>query len=132
MIDLKYNQTMPRDFVKLMIKSGMKPCRASSAVGAIKNSIFTVGIFSDKELIAFGRICGDVHLYMIVCDIMVDPKYAGRKLELAVIKELENFLREAATPDTTVLAKVDAPIGKIFARLGYKYFDEDYQVVMVR
>ncbi|MDD5823327.1 MAG: hypothetical protein PUD55_02700 [Firmicutes bacterium] len=130
MIDLKYNQTMPRDFVKLMLKCGIKPCRAESAIGAIKNSILTVGIFQDNDLIAFGRIIGDKYLYLVICDIMVDPKYTGRNLELAIIKELEHFIREASTPDTTVLAKVDASVGRILARIGYKYFDEDYQVVM--
>lgn len=132
MIDIKYNRTMPRDYVKLMLKSGAKPCKAETAIGAIKNSVFTVGIYNGEELIAFGRICGDGFRFLVICDIMVDARYAGKKLELAIIKELDAFVKETVKPDTTVLAQVDAPLGRILTHLGYKYYDEDYSVVMKR
>lgn len=132
MIELKHNCIMPKDYLDLRVRSGNKPCKELHAVGAIKNSMFTTGLYQDGMLIAFGRVCGDAYLQLTVCDIMVDLRYQSKKLEAIIVKDIEDFLREAVNADTSVLVMASAEIGEIFARFGYKYFDEDFVVTMER
>ena len=64
----RYNETLPADFAALAQKCGAR-IPLKSAHEAIRNSLFTVGIFEEEQLVAFGRICGDGVLYYLVCDI---------------------------------------------------------------
>ncbi len=132
MISIRHNETLPRDFRSLQARSGHGVSSKLSAVGAIKNSIFTVGVYQDDELVAFGRVCGDYHLYFLICDIMIDARYTDEKYMKLVVKELDDFLRLAATKDSQVIAELDKPMDEFFAKIGFKYFDEDYRLVMRR
>ena len=132
MISIRHNETLPRDFRSLQARSGNRVSSKLSAVGAIKNSIFTVGIYLDEELVAFGRVCGDYHLYFLICDIMLDKRLTNERYINLVVKELDDFLRLAATKDSQVIVEVDKPMDELFAKIGFKYFDEDYRLVMRR
>lgn len=132
MLEVRHNRILPADYMKLRSRCGIEPCKEISAVGAIKQSIYTVGFYHDDQIIAFGRVCGDGCLSALVCDLMIDPKYAGSKLVPALVKDIEDYLRETVNNDTEVLVKVDAPMDRLFARFGYKYFDADYELVMKR
>lgn len=132
MLKIKHNETLPKDYMSLRTRSGHQSCSQLAAVGAIKNSIFTTGIYQDDELLAFGRVCGDGQLYFLVCDIMVDERYTDPRFNLAVVKEIDDYLRLSATKDSQVLVKVERPTDELFRKLGYQYFDEDFELVMKR
>lgn len=132
MVELRYNQTLPRDYASLKIRCGYKLKDAEACIGAIKESLFTVGIYHDDEMLAFGRICGDGHLYMLVCDVLVDSRYADKNFDQVILKKLDEFLAIAVTSETNVLVLTEPKQAKVLSKMGYKYFDEDRQLVMHR
>ena len=132
MLEFRQNQIMPRDYLDLRRRSGNGPCKEINAVGAIRDSLYTTGVYQDGELIAFARVCGDGFLHALVCDFMMDERYADDKLAALVVKDVEDYLRETIKSDTTVVVMVDSPYDKLFARFGYKYLDEDFELAMKR
>ena len=131
-MDVRINSIMPRDFVSLMLRSGNEPHTALAATQALRNSLFTVGIFDDGRLLAFGRVIGDDALYYLICDVMVDSRYADSDLEMRVMKEIDDYIRELSTKDSMVYVMADKPSDEICRKFGFKYLDDDFRCVMVR
>ena len=131
-METRINQTLPRDFVSLMIRSGNEPTKAEAATKAIINSLLTVGVYDRGQLMAFGRVVGDDALVYCVCDIMVDPRYKKKNLLYQVLNEINDYLLMHRTKGSRVFVTVDRPIDAICRRYGFKYLDTDFQVTMVK
>ena len=58
---------------------------------ALKNSIYCICAYEEKELVGFGRIIGDKTIFLYLQDIMVNPKYQGRGIGRKII---ENILQK--------------------------------------
>ncbi len=125
----KFNETLPAEYQSLAVRCGQK-VPAKSANRALQNSIFCVGVYDGDVLAAFGRICGDGVLCFMVCDIMVDDRYRQDHLEKQVLQELNEYLREVVTKESCVTIHVSAEFGTLCRLYGYRYMDEDYEVVM--
>ena len=125
----KFNETLPAEYQALAESCGQK-VSAKSVTRALQNSIFTVGIYDEGALVAFGRICGDGVLCFMVCDIMVDDRYWQEQLERQVIQEITEYLREVTTRESCVTIHVSAEYGPLCRQYGYRYLDEDCEVVM--
>lgn len=129
---LVINGTMPKDLINLIRRSDSPRRSAVSVAGALVDTIFMAGIYEGEELIAFGRICGDRSIYFLICDIIVDRRYLGRRLDIKIFKELNDFLVAAMPKGAEAIVIARPPLGKICARFGYKYIDTDYLVPMRR
>lgn len=131
-MDIRINRILPRDFVSLMLRSGNEPKTALAATAALKNSLFTVGIYQENKLLAFGRVIGDDSMYYVACDIMVDSKYSGQGLEMHVMKEIDDYIRTLSTKDSRVFVMANKPMDEVCRRFGFKYLDDDFRCVMTR
>ena len=58
---------------------------------ALKNSIYCICAYEEKELVGFGRMIGDKTIFLYLQDIMVNPKYQGRGIGKKII---QNILRK--------------------------------------
>lgn len=125
----RYNETLPADFAVLAQKCGAR-IPLKSAYEAIRNSLFTVGIFEEEQLVAFGRICGDGVLYYLVCDVMVAEEFRERYLEENILRELGDYLREHRRRESRVMIRTDRAYAEVCRKHGFKYVDEDYEVIM--
>ena len=79
---------------------------------------------------AFGRICGDGVLYYLVCDIMVAEEFRERHLEENLLRELGDYLREHRRRESRVMIRTDRTYAEVCRKHGFKYVDEDYEVIM--
>lgn len=129
-MEVRINKTMPREYAMLAIKYGKNKHTAVATTGALRDSLMCVGIYDDKQLVAFARVIGDGFLYYIVCDIMVDPEYEGFNLEYKIMKEINDYFMTVRTRESVVLVLADRPLDELCMKFGYKYMDPDVQVVM--
>lgn len=62
---------------------------------ALKNSIYCICAYEEKELVGFGRIIGDKTIFLYLQDIMVNPKYQsrgiGKKIIESILMKVEDF-----------------------------------------
>lgn len=131
-MEYRFNRSMPDDIISLSKRSGTRILSRISAVTALKNSLFTVGIYDGDVLVAFGRVCGDDALCFVVCDVMVDEAYREQHLEVQILKELDTYLRSVVTRESQVYVHVSRPYDEVCQRYGFKYLDGDYEVMMKR
>lgn len=131
-MEFRFNGTFPKDYASLLERSGNEPHDMLAITGAIKNSLFTAGIYEGEELIAFGRVTGDDALCYIICDIMVDERFKGRKLEAMVLKEIDDYIKSVGTKDSQTILIADKELGELARRFRYMYFDSDFYAIMKR
>ncbi|AYV66528.1 MULTISPECIES: GNAT family N-acetyltransferase [Niallia] len=55
---------------------------------AAKNSWYSVSIYNDQKLIAFGRMISDGVYQALICDVMVHPDEQGKGLGKQIIEKL--------------------------------------------
>ena len=55
---------------------------------ALKNTLFSLCVYDDEQLIGYGRIIGDKTIFLYIQDVMVIPKYQGKNIGTNIMKEL--------------------------------------------
>ena len=55
---------------------------------SLKRSIFSVAVFDDRNVIAMGRIVGDLRLVYIIQDVIVLPEYQGKGLGRGIMDRI--------------------------------------------
>jgi len=131
-MEIKYNRTLPIDYAKLMLRCNAAKHDAAVITGALRDSLFNVGLYDDGELIAFGRIVGDGHTYFLLCDILVDPDYTELGYEYMIMKELNDYILEYADSTSRIFVIAETPLDEQYLKLGYKYLDPDFEVIMTK
>ena len=131
-MEIRYNKTKPVDYAKLMLRCGAGRINARVITKSIRDSLLTVGMYEDDELVAFGRIVGDGHIYFILCDIMVSPDYRCFGYEMQIFKEMNDFVLEFANAGSRIYVLADRPFDEDYRKFGYTYLDPDNETVLVK
>lgn len=79
---------------------------------ALKNSIYTISITDDKQIIAMGRLVGDGFINYYIQDVVVLPIYQGKKIGQLVIETLLAYIKNHALPASTIAIGLVAAKGK--------------------
>ena len=78
--------------ISLFYKIEWKHRKAEEIEAAFSNSTMTIFVFSEKKIIAFGRVVGDGRYYAMLADIVVDPDYQGQGLGKYLVTFLNSQL----------------------------------------
>lgn len=84
---------------------------------SIRNSVFSVIVKENHNIIGMGRIVGDGAIYFYIQDIVVHPEYQGKGIGKEIMKALMKYLKENA-PDKAFVG--------LFASEGKDEFYEKY------
>ena len=63
-------------------------------------------------------------------DIMVAEEFRERHLEENLLRELGDYLREHRRRESRVMIRTDRAYAEVCRKHGFKYVDEDYEVIM--
>ncbi|MGM0834703.1 MAG: GNAT family N-acetyltransferase [Bacillota bacterium] len=63
---------------------------------SIRNSLFSVIVKDDQNIIGMGRIVGDGAIYFYIQDIVVHPEYQGKGIGKEIMSALMKYLDENA------------------------------------
>lgn len=60
----------------------------------LNNSIYSICVYDDKEIIGYGRIIGDRTMFLYIQDIMVIPEYQFRKIGTNIMDRIIQKIEE--------------------------------------
>ena len=61
---------------------------------ALKNDLFSIGVFDDQAIIGMGRVIGDGAIYFYIQDVAVLPEYHKQGVGSLIMDHIENYLNE--------------------------------------
>ena len=124
-MDLIYEKLKAEDYIDLRMRSGMGDKDLVRSQKAIENSLFTVSIYDQEKLIAFGRIVGDAGITYVVSDIMVDEKYWRRGLANKIMQAIDTYLKENTFEDSYVCLIANKPADVLYHKYNFAYLPDN-------
>ena len=79
---------------------------------ALKNTIYSVSIYNDKEIIGYGRLIGDGICFIYIQDVMVVPNYQSQKIGTTIMNKLLEKIEEIKKENSDVRVYLGASKGK--------------------
>jgi GNAT superfamily N-acetyltransferase len=122
-MDITHEAPSAMDYISLRFKTGMGTKDSFKAEIALKNSLFTVSVRENNQLIGFGRIVGDQGITYIVSDIMVHPNYQRKGIGKLIMKEIDSYLEQNTDPYAYVCLIANKPADKLYSQFGFEYVD---------
>ena len=76
------------DFNMLTESVGWGKRENSIVEEALKNTLYSLCVYDENQLIGYGRIIGDKTIFLYIQDIMVIPKYQGKQIGTGIMNKL--------------------------------------------
>ena len=61
---------------------------------ALKNTLYSVSVYEDNEIIGYGRLIGDGACFLYIHDIMVRSDYQGKRIGTLIMNKLMDKVKE--------------------------------------
>ncbi len=89
---------------------------------SLNNTLYSVSIYDDNEIIGYGRIIGDKTIFLYIQDIMVVPEYQGQKIGTKIMNELLKKIDEYKKINLNIRTYLGASKGKeeFYEKFGFK------------
>lgn len=87
---------------------------------SIRNSLFSVCVENENNLVGFGRIVRDNSIYFYIQDVIVLPRHRGKGYSILLMKELINFLRHKANIGSFIGLFSDKGTEGLYEKFGFK------------
>lgn len=109
------------DYLKLREKVGLRLIDKNLAKQGLRHSLFSLCVYDGKELVAMGRVVGDMGIAFYLQDVLVLGNYQNLGLGTKIVKKLENFVKTFATEESEVYLGLMATKGKekFYGKLGF-------------
>ncbi len=124
-IQLVYEVPSAQDYVSLRIRSGMGNKDLNRSQIALNNSLFTVSLYDEEQLIGFGRIVGDGGITYVVSDIMVDTAYQGKGYGKVIMKAINTYFEENTYEDSYVCLIANYPADLLYHKYQFEYLPDN-------
>lgn len=79
---------------------------------ALKNTLYSLCVYNDEQIIGYGRIIGDKTVFLYIQDIMVDPKYQNKKIGTGIMNNILNKIQEYKKINPNIRVYLGASKGK--------------------
>ncbi|MBQ7668314.1 MAG: GNAT family N-acetyltransferase [Clostridia bacterium] len=111
---IKYIQKTPTaDEFNCLTNSVGWGVREKSIVNkALNNTLFSLCVYDDENLIGYGRIIGDETIFLYIHDVMVVPKYQHKQIGTTIMKLLLNQIDEYKKVNPSIRTYLGASKGK--------------------
>lgn len=129
---ININKTTPEEYIDLSVRSDLEEINIENVETALGNSLYTVGLYDEEKLVGFGRVCGDQSVQFVICDVMVDKGYKNKGIDFIIMKEINEYLSDAANKNSHIFIITDSSESKVFEKFGFKYLDGDFKVAMYK
>jgi len=93
---------------------------------ALKNTIYSICVYDDSNLVGFGRLIGDKAIFLYIQDVMVSPKYQGCKIGTHIMEYLISKINELKKDNPNIRTYLGASKGKdsFYKKFGFKTREE--------
>ena len=79
---------------------------------ALKHTLYSLCVYDENKLIGYGRIIGDKTIFLYIQDIMVIPKYQGKKIGTGIMNKLIEKINEYKKVNPEIRTYLGASKGK--------------------
>ena len=94
-IKILTGQITIKSYQKLRVNSGLSTKTDEAAKIGLQNSLHSMMLTSNNEIIGMGRIIGDGGCFCQIVDIAVHPYYQGKGLGKVIMENLTQFINES-------------------------------------
>lgn len=112
MITLKENVNNVEEFNLLYDAVGWGKYDNEISKIALQNTLYSVSIYDDNQIIGFGRIIGDGICFVHIHDVMVAPIYQSKKIGTLIMNTLLKEIEKIKEKNPDVLVYLGASKGK--------------------
>lgn len=114
-------QEIPIDiYQKLRIICGLSAKTLKACQVGLVNSIHSVMIEHQKEIIGMGRIIGDGGCFCQIVDICVLPQHQGQGLGKVIMKNLTDYINENLPESCYISLIADGDASFLYEQFGFK------------
>ena len=111
--EIKENTLTEKDFNRLRVSAGWGKLSAKQGEEALINSLLTIAVMDEGQVIGMGRLVGDGVCICYVQDLVILPQYQGKGIGKAIMERL--------IPETHLTLGLFAAKGKeeFYQKLGF-------------
>jgi len=90
------------EYQKLRAKVGWGSKNSEASRIALNNSLFSVCVMLENNIIGFGRVIGDGGVYLYIQDVIVLPEFQGQGIGKCIMDAVMDYLNTHTFPGTFV------------------------------
>lgn len=112
-------------YMMLRDSAGWGNMDPESTRAGLENSLYSVCVENRGQIIAYGRIVGDGHVYFYIQDVIVLPEYRGRGLGRKIMAAIMAYLKANAKKRAFVGGFAAKGVMEFYYPYGFKERDPD-------
>lgn len=123
----KENELTFEDYILLRSSVGWNNFEDSQMIKAIQNSLYTITVVEEEQVIAMGRLIGD-GMYYLVVDIVVKPEYQKQGIGSQIIDKILNYIEDRTPVGGRSSVQLTAEKGKeaFYINKGFKLIPHEF------
>ncbi len=107
------------DYMKLREAAGWQALDYETAEEALANSLYSVSVASQTEVVGCGRVVGDGAAYFYIQDVIVLPQFRMMGLANAIMERIMDYIRDEAKPGAFVGLMAAQGLSGFYVRHGF-------------
>ncbi|MBK8500786.1 MAG: GNAT family N-acetyltransferase [Saprospiraceae bacterium] len=107
-------------YQRLRVECGLSRKTDEASQVGLKNSIHSMMIEFEEEIIGMGRIIGDGGCFCQIVDICILPKQQGKGLGKLIMKNLTDFINDNLPESCYVSLIADGNASFLYEKFGFK------------
>jgi len=121
-IVLLENKLTAEEFCNLEEAVGFGRPNISQSEIAIENSIYSVSVNIEGEVVGMGRLVGDGARIYYIQDLCVKPEVQGKGIGKLIVEKLLEYIKNNSIPNTRVTVGLMAARGKeeFYEKFGFR------------
>ena len=116
------NTLSVKDYIKLWESVGWNnPPVENQVEMGLKNSMVSVSVIHENQVIGMGRVIGDGVIMCYIHDLIVMPEFQGRGIGKAIMENLIAYVKDNALPNTGITIGLLTARGleKFYGKFGF-------------
>lgn len=133
-LTVKYNELTVREFIFLWNTVWSGAPAPKQVELALKNTLFSVSVYDNGEIVAMARMIGDLGLDYYIKDVVVRPEYRKKGIGRLMIGELLKYIKANGIKGTEVFVELSAEPKNMafYEKLGFDANEEQRLKMMCR
>jgi predicted GNAT family N-acyltransferase len=111
------------DYIKLREAAGWPALDYDLAEQALANSLYSVNVVSQTEVVGCGRVVGDGGAYFYIQDVIVLPEFRSLGLGNAIMERIMGYLKTEAKPGAFVGLMASQGLSGFYVKYGFSERD---------
>ena len=107
-------------YQKLRVDCGLSAKSIEAATKGLNNSIHSMMLVSNDEIVGMGRIIGDGGCFCQIVDIAVHPDFQGKGLGKVIMENLTRFINISLPKTCYVSLIADGDASFLYEKYGFK------------